>query len=310
MVESVYRDETLKTADVDNVLNEPRFGAPMFEIYPPKSVVVGIDGSEAALRAARWAADEVADRDIPMRLLYVRELSPTATDNEIRQTLSAAEEAVYDAYNTIEALGRPVKVEMDIVEGRPVGVLVDASLSTPLLCIGNSGSGNSSRAGFGSTAIELMRAAHCSVTVVRSSRDPSLEAGRWVVAHMCGSPDDDAVLDQAFQEAGRRKAPLVLVTAYRSGFDLLQDEHLLYEHDRRMQAVLDRYVAIWSPRYPHVDVRTVTAYGTMLSYLGEHARTIQLVIVGGGQAAEIAEIVGPNGVLTLRNSDFALSVVR
>lgn len=30
----------------------------MFDRYPPKSVVVGVDGSAAAIRAARWAVDE------------------------------------------------------------------------------------------------------------------------------------------------------------------------------------------------------------------------------------------------------------
>jgi nucleotide-binding universal stress UspA family protein len=49
----------------------------MFENFPPKSVVVGIDGSQAAVRAALWAVDEVAGTDIPLRLLYIRDLSPT-----------------------------------------------------------------------------------------------------------------------------------------------------------------------------------------------------------------------------------------
>ena len=49
----------------------------MFEQYPPNSVVVGIDGSQAAIRAARWAAAEVAGTDIPIRLLYVTQANGT-----------------------------------------------------------------------------------------------------------------------------------------------------------------------------------------------------------------------------------------
>ena len=48
----------------------------MFENYPPKSVVVGIDGSQAAVRAAQWAVDEVADTDTPLRLLNITRTKP------------------------------------------------------------------------------------------------------------------------------------------------------------------------------------------------------------------------------------------
>ena len=48
----------------------------MFESHSPKSVVIGVDGSQAAVRAALWAADEVAGADIPLRLLYIREPNP------------------------------------------------------------------------------------------------------------------------------------------------------------------------------------------------------------------------------------------
>lgn len=34
-------------------------------------VVVGIDGSRAALDAALWAIDEAIDRDVPLRLVHV-----------------------------------------------------------------------------------------------------------------------------------------------------------------------------------------------------------------------------------------------
>ena len=47
-------------------------GAP----YSP-SVVVGIDGSRAALDAALWAVDEAVSRDIPLRLVYAID----STDN-------------------------------------------------------------------------------------------------------------------------------------------------------------------------------------------------------------------------------------
>ncbi|OBK35969.1 hypothetical protein A5658_07340 [Mycobacterium sp. 1245111.1] len=37
---------------------------------PHPAVVVGIDGSQAALRAAEWAVDEAVSREIPLRLVH------------------------------------------------------------------------------------------------------------------------------------------------------------------------------------------------------------------------------------------------
>jgi nucleotide-binding universal stress UspA family protein len=282
----------------------------MFEIFPPKSVVVGIDGSQAAIRAALWAVDEVAGTDIPLRLLYIRESSPTASRSETRTAMVTAEEAVYEAYNAIDALGKPVKVEMEIVEGRPVPALIYASESTPLLCIGNTGAGRSSPAGFGSTATTLVHATHCSVAVVRGDHNEELAKDRWIVAHVAGSVDDNDALEFAFEEANRRNAPLVVTTAWRSGFEDLQDDRVINDHERRTHAILDRYIALWRPHYPAVRVRTVAAYNTFLNYLAEHAKTIQLVVVGATQTDEVQQLIGPAADHALQHSDFALLVVR
>ena len=38
---------------------------------PKTSVVVGIDGSQAAIQAAEWAVDEAVSREVPLRLIHV-----------------------------------------------------------------------------------------------------------------------------------------------------------------------------------------------------------------------------------------------
>lgn len=282
----------------------------MFEIFPPKSVVVGIDGSQAAVRAALWAVDEVAGTDIPLRLLYIRELSPTPSREKARSALTAAEEAVYDAYHAITAVGKPVKVEMELAEGAPVPTLIQASESTPLLVVGDVGCGQSSPAGFGSTATALVHAGHCSVAVVRGDHSQEQTKNRWVVAHVAGSADDQTVLEYAFEEAVRRNALLVVMTSWQSGFDDLQNDSLLNDHERRMRTLLDRYVALWTPHYPEVHVRTIAAYAPLLSYLAEHAASIQLVVVGASQTHELQQLVSPAADPALRHSDFALIVAR
>jgi nucleotide-binding universal stress UspA family protein len=285
-------------------------GVQMFEMCPPKSVVVGIDGSQAAVRAARWAVDEVAGTETPLRLLYSRELTLGADRSAYHGLLAAAEDAVYDAYAAVEATGKSVKVEIDILEGCAIPVLIDATESTRLLCIGNAESGNACSNGFGSTAAKLVQSAHCSVAVVRGERHADLTDNRSIVALVDGTPDDDAAVEWGFEEATRRNAPLVLMTAYRTAFDLLQQDWILRDHDRRMRAALDHYVAARGPHYPAVHLRTVTALGTFLTYLADHAATTQLAIVGAHHTSEICQLVGPSGADAMHRSDFSLLVAR
>jgi nucleotide-binding universal stress UspA family protein len=276
----------------------------MFEYRPPKSVVVGVDGSQAAVRAALWAADMVAGFDNPLRLLYIREQNRTDT-----QALATAEGALHDAYSAIDAMEKPVKVEMQILDGRPAPALIDASDPTTLLCVGGTGSTHSEDDGLGSTAAELVQSAPCSVAVIRDRNSGPVMDGRSIVAVVDESQNNSNVLQMAFQEAQRLNAPLVVVSAWQSGFDDLEDDLAIDERDRLARDLLDRDLAPWMPRYPEVDVRTVVAYGTFLNYLTEHAKTIQSVIVGA-HAREVQQLVGPAGAHALRCSDFSLLVVR
>jgi nucleotide-binding universal stress UspA family protein len=285
-------------------------GVQMHEVYPPTSVVVGIDGSQAAIRAARWAVDEVADTDDLLRLLYSRDLSPGPDRTTSHGLLAAAEEAVNDAYAAVEAMGKSVKVEIDILEGRAVPVLIDATKSARLLCIGNAQSGNPSSNGFGSTAAKLVQTAHCPVAVVRGERHADLTDNRSIVALVGGSPDDDAAVEWGCAEATRRNAPLVLLTAARTGFDVPEQDWIILDHDRRMLAALDRYATAIGSHSPEVNLCTVTASDTFLCYLAEHASTTQLAVVGAHHTSEICQLVGPTGAVALHQSDFSLLVVR
>lgn len=286
----------------------------MFDSYPPRSVVVGIDGSQAAMHAALWALEEVAGTDIPLRLLCIREPHPLAGRPPAPTTVDTAEEALHDVYSAIQGRGKPVKVEMEIIEGQPLPALIEASRSTALLCIGGSQSSGPAPTVFGSTAAELVRSAHCSIAVVRGGSqdqaDTPATAGRPIVARIDGSPGDSDVLQHAFEEAQRRDGPLWVVAAWQSGVADLRDDHVLAGHDRRTRVLLESEIARWSTRYPGVDVRTMVLYSMFLHYLTEHAKAIGLVVLGAAHAAELQQLVGPSGARALRSSDMSLLVIR
>ncbi|MEY8017633.1 universal stress protein [Mycobacterium servetii] len=273
----------------------------MFDSYPPKSVVVGVDGSQAAIRAARWAVDEVDGTDVPLRLLYVARTDPGAGPLEARAALAAAEEVVQDAYSAIEALGRSVKVETEVLEGEPVPTLVAASRSTGLLCVGDTGAAQHPEGWLGSTAREVAQSAHCSVAIVRGERDGTAAADRrWIVACVDGSPEDVDVLELALNEAQRRHARLRVVTEAAPGGAPGGDGAAV---------ILDPHLVRCLDGYPDVHVDTAVLRGPFRDYLAEHAAFVQLVMVGAARTAEVRQLLGPDGAPALRNSDFSLLVV-
>jgi nucleotide-binding universal stress UspA family protein len=274
----------------------------MFDRYPPKSVVVGVDGSDAAIRAARWAVDEVAGTDIPLRLLYVAKPNPSASPGEARAALLAAEEVVHDACNAVAEVGKPLKVETQVLHGQPVPALIAASRSTTFLCVGDTGAAQHPDAWLGSTARELAQLGHCSVAIVRGDRrDAGAMGGGWIVALVDESPDGIDVLEMSIHEARHRRAPLRVLTATPSQSCGTQNGYGPETDDSHLKRCMDNY--------PEVEIDTVVLEGSFLGYLVEHAASIQLVMVGAARKSDVQQLLGGAGARALRDSDFSLLVV-
>src|SRR5689334_18156483 len=97
-------------------------------------VVVGIDGSKHAIRAAIWAVDEAVNRDTQLLLASV--IDPKSEDLE--RAYAFARDALHKAWTEAEATGG-VKLESTIVEGDPVTELVELSRTAEMICIGSRG---------------------------------------------------------------------------------------------------------------------------------------------------------------------------
>ena len=94
-----------------------------------QSVVVGIDGSQAALDAATWAVAEAVSLGVPLRLVHVSAAKHTCRPpvDAVACDAEHAESALYRAEMTVHDMGRPVQIETAIVRGRPDCVLIDES---------------------------------------------------------------------------------------------------------------------------------------------------------------------------------------
>ena len=91
-----------------------------------KSVVVGVDGSQAAVNAAKWAVDEAISRQIPLRRVYVvgRSEAQSASHDISGWELEGGETALDQAYVAVQDVGQSVEIETAFLSGDPEQVLI------------------------------------------------------------------------------------------------------------------------------------------------------------------------------------------
>lgn len=263
---------------------------------PP--VVVGIDGSKAAIKAALWAVDEAIARDTSLRLLC----AVAAPREDAEEAFVGAEHALRDASAAVQGCGHPVKVEGEILQGDPADVLTEASRSAALVCVGWKGRHDSGDAGRGATAARVVREAHSSVAIVRRRHvHEAVGPNRWIVAVLTESPDAHAVLHTAMEEAQLRHASILALTPWgrRSEYD-----------GGDVRAKLDRYLEESDSDDADIQICALPRPDNMLNLLAQSADVDQLVIASAEDSRLLAELVGPPIRAVLKGTDCSVVFLR
>jgi nucleotide-binding universal stress UspA family protein len=271
----------------------------MSELHTSRPIVVGIDGSKAAVQAALWAVDEAVSRDVSLRLVYAVEQDgdlDTESDAMARK-LSAAQIAIHRAATAIEATGQPVKIETEIAQGSPIGLLIRASASAALVCVGSLGLRHFEMGRIGSTAAALATSARCPVAVVRGQHEQPTRPADDVVVEVDGSPDNGVLLGAAMDEARLRNVGVRAVMCGQAT-----------PGDRQGRAGLDRRLARWRRRYPDLPVESVVVDDSLLDYVAHDRRGTGLLVVGADNRAHLDELFGPVGSAVLRDAQCSLLV--
>ncbi len=260
-------------------------------------VIVGIDGSQAAISAALWAVDEAISRAVPLRLVSViKPTHPSADD--FAHDLARAEIWLRGARSAVQATRKPVNVETDIPRGPAAPVLVEASRDAEMLCVGSVGIGRYARSILGSTATELAEKAHCPVAVLRPSQDRPSPDINWIVVRMTDAPDNDTVVQYAAWEAKLRRAPMLILGGRPEDLDEDKD------------GAFEERVREWRQRHPEVRVYPITTKAGIASFLSSNDERVQLAVISGTEAGELARLVGPVGHPLFRHPDCSVLVVR
>ena len=287
-----------------------------------RTVVVGVDGSDDALRAVRWGAAEAGRRDVPLRLMlafgWAHDQVPghPGLGEGYRETLLAqARDRLVRAAAVAEAEVPGIDVEQQLVVGSPIAVLGDEARRAALLVLGGRGLGRVEGLLVGSVTAALAAHAPCPVVVMRGPvREPSQVASLPVVVGVDGSATSDAAVGFAMEAAAARN---VGVVAVHSWWEPVLDPAMavmIFDWDA-IQAeetrLLAQRMAGWSEKFPAVLVEHLTTRDRPVHSLLEQAERAQLLVVGSrGRGGFSSLVLGSVGHAVLHRSPCPVAVVR
>ncbi|MDQ6614660.1 MAG: universal stress protein [Actinomycetota bacterium] len=154
---------------------------------PGAVVIVGVDGSQNARAALRWAATEAQLRGATLELVHAWQFPAVAIVAYGPTVVPVFDAADLEkrAWQIAEAAAAEVRsespgldVRVSVTRGHPAEVLVDAAQQAGLLVVGSRGLGGFARLLMGSTSQHCVHHASCPVVVVPSPIDEGHEEPR------------------------------------------------------------------------------------------------------------------------------------
>ncbi len=140
-------------------------------------LVVGVDGSESATSAVRWAAREAILRRAKLDLVSAWEVSVSIVgyglgfaemSGEMMKGLEQNAEETLAAAAEVARKGSPdIEIETRAVQGQAADVLMEAARDADLLVVGSRGMGGFRELLLGSVSQQCAHHATCPVVIVR-----------------------------------------------------------------------------------------------------------------------------------------------
>jgi nucleotide-binding universal stress UspA family protein len=282
-------------------------------------VVVGVDGSEHALRAVRWGAAEAARRQVPLRVVSAFPWCARAEAGhpDLRERyreilLERAEISLGAAARLAQREAPGIAVDHRLLVGPPTVVLGSESGRAELVVVGESGSTRLRGLLAGSVAAELAVFAPGPVVVVRGPRrHPREEAALPVVVGVEG-PASEPALRFAVEAAIARGVPLVAVHAW--SLPLLDpmaapllDQQAIEDAAR---ALLDTQLDPWAEKHPDLTVVRVVARDRPARQLLARSAAAQLVVVGSrGRSQVVGLVLGSVGNALVHTATCPVAII-
>lgn len=283
------------------------------------AILVGVDGSDAATSAVRWAAKAAAAEHLDLKIVSAYDAStsdyapgliiPQDVIDAIRQDAS---DAVHAAAEVARQVAPGVSVTTSIVDGDAARVLLELGKDAPLIVVGTRHLGSVKGLFLGSVSINVAAHAHGRVAIVAGD---GIDDGPVVVG-VDGSPVSDAAVAEAFRQASLRNAPLIAVHTWSPlDADALHGYGISREEVERMTGdsveVLAERLAGYSQDYPDVRVERRVLPDEPAKALLDAAVGAQLIVVGSrGRGGFRGLLLGSTSQNVIHNALCPVMVVR
>ncbi|BBZ74110.1 universal stress protein [Mycobacterium paraseoulense] len=263
---------------------------------PPRgAILVGVDGSAAALGAVRWAARDAALRKAPLALVHVVDAflpqwfevaAPAGfsqwQEQRARDVIASAIKVAAQDTGACD----PVRIDGKVLHSATIPTLVGLSRAAEMVVTGYRGHGGALAGGFlGSVSSNLVYHAHCAVAVIHDDKAMTGTGARApVLVGIDGSPASEAATAIAFEEASRRGVGLMALHAWTdprvSGSKaLFQDSKWDAQLSEEEETLAER-LAGWHERYPQVGIDRRIEIGDPARWLIKASERAQLIVVG------------------------------
>lgn len=286
------------------------------------TVVVGVEGSDAASLALDEAAKLAAQRELRLVVIHALDFAPYGfggpyvdaggvyewVEEAGKAILAEAKQHVLDAYPNLD-------VQTDIAIGSAAQWLIDSSTQARRVLVGASTSGKAATAVLGNTAVGVASHGKCPVIVVRD-RDGVVPTDGPVVVGVDGSAVSAQAVGAAFEEASFRGVDLVALHVWSDlGSAAFEDPRAAAlapsSLEEREHAVLGECLAGWSEQYPDVVVRREVYLDDPRGWLLDWSSKAQLVVVGSrGRGGFRGMLLGSTSNTLIASAKCPVMVVR
>lgn len=284
-------------------------------------VVVGVDGSAAALRAVEWAAAEARRHGADLRITHAvgaPDFFPGGAMSPSTELYGLLEEDSRVLLREAEQMARKaapdVAATTTSTTDPAVLALIEESQAARCVVLGGSGRGAFAGLLLGSTTVTMAAHAHCPLVAVRGSGSTPADAP--VAVGVDGSELSDLALGCAFEQADRRGVRLVAVHAITDAdpHQVFREERMAHDWeplDVTERRVLERWLEGWTRRYPDVEVEEDVVRAKPRQRLLEWSERAALLVVGGrGRGGFTGLLLGSTSQAMLHHAHCPVMVVR
>ncbi|MCC8930154.1 universal stress protein [Rhodococcus sp. I2R] len=266
-------------------------------------IYVGIDGSDTALEACKWAAQYADSTSMSLILVYAmpdaeRQLGTAATRDEnllSEEVHSVGRRVLAAAESLVDAVAPSVNVETVLTRAPIASFLASVSSNASLVVVGSEARHGLRDLVLGGEVIRISNAVECPVMVRRALEAAQTDTVLPVVVGIDYSETSRHVATTAFEYARALHAPLVVTHAWQVGTAVgigygacvIDWEKVRVDNERWLR----EFVETLREKFADVRLTVQSVEGSPARHLQHLSAKAQLVVVGSHKRSKIAGAV-------------------